>query len=163
MICIMVPGLARLHGGASTKELPMAYHNILVPLDFDNAVLAGNALDMARALAAPGAKVTLLHVMAPAPLFAVDYLPPGWRAEMQQAIEAEMRRLSAPLETIGLREIDVVVAEGEPGPAILDWARTENCDCIIIASHRPGLRDHLLGSTASKVVKHAPCAVHVLR
>lgn len=141
----------------------MTYRNILVPLDFDTSILVGNAVTMAQTLAAPGGKVTLLHVMPPEPLFAVDYLPSGWRDDMRAAIEAEMRSLALPLKHIGLREIDVVVVDGEPGPAILDWARAENCDCIIISSHRPGLREHLLGSTASKVVKHAPCAVHVLR
>ena len=36
-------------------------------------------------------------------------------------------------------------------------------DCIVIGSHKPGLIDYLLGSTAARVVRHAPCAVHVLR
>jgi len=35
--------------------------------------------------------------------------------------------------------------------------------CIVIGSHKPGLRDYLLGSTAAKVVRHAACAVHVKR
>jgi nucleotide-binding universal stress UspA family protein len=33
----------------------------------------------------------------------------------------------------------------------------------VIASHRPGMADLLIGSTAAQVVRHAPCAVHVLR
>ncbi len=36
-------------------------------------------------------------------------------------------------------------------------------DCIVIGSHKPGLSDYLLGSTAARVVRHAPCAVHVYR
>jgi len=36
-------------------------------------------------------------------------------------------------------------------------------DLIVIASHRPGLKDYFLGSTAGRVVRHSPCAVHVIR
>jgi universal stress protein F len=33
----------------------------------------------------------------------------------------------------------------------------------VIASHRPGIQDYFLGSTASRVVRHANCTVHVMR
>ena len=36
-------------------------------------------------------------------------------------------------------------------------------DLLIIASHRPGLQDYFLGSTAAHVVRHAACSVHVIR
>ena len=53
--------------------------------------------------------------------------------------------------------------EGHSGRSILDWAEENGPDLIIIASHRPGMQDLLLGSTASQVVRHARCAVHVVR
>ena len=46
---------------------------------------------------------------------------------------------------------------------ILDEAEKSGADLIIIASHRPGLQDYLLGSTAAKVVRHANCSVLVVR
>ena len=36
-------------------------------------------------------------------------------------------------------------------------------DLIILAAHHPLLRDYLLGSNASKVVRHADCSVLVVR
>ena len=42
-------------------------------------------------------------------------------------------------------------------------AKEKNADMIIIASHRPGLQDYFLGSTAAKVVRHATCSVLVVR
>ncbi|WP_170501927.1 universal stress protein, partial [Ruegeria atlantica] len=36
-------------------------------------------------------------------------------------------------------------------------------DCIVLASHKPGMKDFFLGSTAALVVRHARCSVHVLR
>ena len=47
--------------------------------------------------------------------------------------------------------------------SIIDFATSSGIDCIVIGSHRPGLSDYFLGSTASRVVRHAPCAVHVFR
>jgi nucleotide-binding universal stress UspA family protein len=42
-------------------------------------------------------------------------------------------------------------------------AEEKGADLIIIASHRPGLKDYFLGSTAAKVVRHAKCSVLVIR
>lgn len=56
-----------------------------------------------------------------------------------------------------------VVVEGHSGRTILDYAEETGSDLIVIASHRPGMGDMLMGSTATQVVRHAKCAVHVLR
>ena len=56
-----------------------------------------------------------------------------------------------------------VLLNGHSGRTITDHARKIGADCIIVGSHKPGLSDFLLGSTAARVVRHAPCAVHVLR
>ena len=56
-----------------------------------------------------------------------------------------------------------LVVEGHSGRTILDFAEDNGIDLIVVASHRPGMGDMLLGSTATQVVRHANCAVHVLR
>jgi len=56
-----------------------------------------------------------------------------------------------------------VVVDGHSGRTILDYAADAGSDLIVIASHRPGMGDLLMGSTATQVVRHAKCAVHVLR
>ena len=56
-----------------------------------------------------------------------------------------------------------VVVHGHAGGSIVDYATKHGCDCIVIASHRPGVEDYLLGSTAARVVRHAACSVHVMR
>ena len=52
---------------------------------------------------------------------------------------------------------------GHAGRDIVDFAERHAVDCIVIASHRPVFSDHLLGSTAARVVRHASCSVHVVR
>ena len=134
------------------------YHHILVPVAYEPDRPFGPALTIARKLGAPGARLTLLHVIEEAPAFAIDYLPEGWREDLRRAIEAD---LAAQLAVIDNGQ--VIVTEGNPGRIILDWARDNEVDCIIMPSHRPGMQDLLLGSTSSRVVRDAGCAVHVLR
>jgi universal stress protein F len=134
------------------------YDNILVPISFDEDRDAEGALAVARALANPGAKVTLLHVMEQIPGYAISYMPTDYITESRAAIQTE---LAAMAETIPGGH--AVLIEGHSGRTILDWADKHAADCIIIASHRPGMQDLLLGSTATTVVRHATCAVHVLR
>jgi nucleotide-binding universal stress UspA family protein len=132
------------------------YRHILVPVAYEPGIDAGQELAAARQLASPGGRVTLLHAMDPVPPLAIDYLPQGWRAELIAALEADLARQA---ETVPGGTIALV--EGEPARAILDFAEAEDVDCIVMASHR--IDTALFGSTAARVVRHAPCTVHLLR
>ena len=55
------------------------------------------------------------------------------------------------------------IIEGHSARTILDFAEENAIDCIVMGSHKPGLADYFLGSTAARVVRHANCAVHVHR
>ena len=52
---------------------------------------------------------------------------------------------------------------GTPWRQILDAAKAEGVDLIVIGSHGYGGLDRLLGTTAAKVVNHAECSVLVIR
>ena len=134
------------------------YHNILVPISFDPDRDVSAPLKLARLLATPEAKITLLHVVEQIPSYAITYMPADYMAEARAALESE---LSALADT--LPNAKGLVIEGHSWRSILDWAEQNNPDLIIIASHRPGMQDLLLGSTAAQVVRHAGCAVHVVR
>jgi nucleotide-binding universal stress UspA family protein len=55
------------------------------------------------------------------------------------------------------------VALGSPWQAVCAAARDENVDLIFIGSHGFGGIDHLLGTTAAKIVNHADRSVLVVR
>jgi nucleotide-binding universal stress UspA family protein len=60
--------------------------------------------------------------------------------------------------------IDARVLQGDPRAVIVDLARAEGADLIVVGSHgRTGLARILLGSVASYVVSHAPCTVTVVK
>ncbi|MBO9411458.1 MULTISPECIES: universal stress protein [unclassified Ruegeria] len=134
------------------------YHNILVPISFDAERDISGPLKLAEVLATPDAQVTLLHVVEHIPNYAISYMPPEYLSEARNALKTELDGLAAKLPNA-----KGIVIEGHSGRSILDWAAEHKPDLIIMASHRPGMQDLLLGSTANHVVRHAACAVHVVR
>lgn len=134
------------------------YKNILVPISFEDDTKVESALEAARALADTGGRVTLLHVVEHVPAYAMHYVPDDLVDATRAGLLAELERLSADLPGG-----QGAVVEGHAGRTILDHAAETGADCIIVASHRPGMQDYLLGSTAAQVVRHATCAVMVVR
>ena len=134
------------------------YKHILVPVAFDEDREPEKALAVARTLLEKGGRVTLLHVMEETPPFAINYIPPEDLRNLREALESELAEMAARFENArGL------VIEGHAGRTILEWVKENAPDCIVISSHRPGLSDYFLGSTAAHVVRNAQCAVHVVR
>jgi universal stress protein F len=134
------------------------YHNILVPIAFDHERDKSAPLKLAKLLSSPDAKVTLLHVIEHVPSYALSYLTEDFLKGTRDALDAEMEKLASQVPGAVGR-----VVEGHSGRTILDFAEKDGSDLIIIASHRPEMQDYLLGSTAARVVRHAQCAVHVVR
>jgi universal stress protein A len=53
---------------------------------------------------------------------------------------------------------------GNPWPAICQYAKQAEIDLIVLTTHgRTGLRHVLIGSTAERIVQHAPCPVLVVK
>ncbi|WP_420406684.1 universal stress protein [Hoeflea sp.] len=134
------------------------YRNILVAIAYDEARDRAAAFDVARVLADEDAAITALHVLEEIPVHVAHYIPVE---QVETGREEALARLKADLG--GVADVRPVVVTGNPGAKIVEYASDHDIDCIVIASHRPGLTDYFLGSTASRVVRHAKCAVHVLR
>ena len=134
------------------------YKNILVPVAVDHDPETERALTVARLLKDEGGRITLLTVLEAVPEFIMNQLPEGQlehnRDEMKKGLSEDMA---------GADDVDIAVVSGHAGRTILDFAGEQGIDCIVMNSHRPDLTDYFLGSTAARVVRHAQCAVHVLR
>lgn len=134
------------------------YKNILVPVSFEAGRDAHEALEIAQAIREPSGKITILHVLEHLPQYASDLLPDDHLETARHAVTAKLEPLAE-----GVAGAEIVVVEGHCARTILDFAMKQQKDCIVIASHRPGMQDLILGSTAARVVRHAQCAVHVIR
>ncbi|RRH71491.1 universal stress protein [Falsigemmobacter faecalis] len=133
------------------------YKNILVPVIQDHETTIASSMAAARVLCAEGGRITLLTVLAEIPTYVSQYLP---QDQLQRNLTDAKEALEAEFAGQG---VSVEVRAGHAAQTILDVAEADAHDCIVIASHRPGLQDYFLGSTAARVVRHAQCSVHVLR
>ncbi len=134
------------------------YENIMIPVSLDEDRDIQQATAVAKKLASPGARITFFHVTEGLPTYVADYIPPDVAENRRETMREKLADLAASVE--GAHGI---VVDGTSGRTITDWARDKGADLIVIASHRPQISDIFLGSTAAWVVRHADCAVHVIR
>lgn len=134
------------------------YTNILVPISFDEGRNSKQSIEIAKLLESKGGKVTLLHVMEEVPGYAATYMPEGYIENSQKGLQEELEVIAADIPGGQAK-----VISGHSATTILEFAESNGHDLIVIASHRPGMQDYFLGSTAHHVVRHAKCAVHVIR
>jgi len=135
------------------------YRNIIIPVDLGHAERLQPMVDVARLLGGDGANVVLLNVVENLPAFVVAELPSDLTT---RTIEDARERLQETVAGSGI-SAEIEVRSGHPATTILECAKDRNADLIVIASHRPGFGDFLIGSTAARVVRHAQCSVHVVR
>jgi len=133
------------------------YKNILVPMALDHGI-GKNTLGVARALLSEGGKITALHIYEAPQRSAGPYIDEG---VVQAAFDSARAKLEARAKEVPGLEAKIVT--GHVGRSIIEVAKEMQVDCIVIGSHKPGLIDFFLGSTAARVVRFAPCAVHVVR
>ena len=77
--------------------------------------------------------------------------------------ESQLARL---VRQVGAGDLhpELLVAHGASIYAeILGVAEEAGADLIVVGSHRPAMKDYLLGTNASRVVRHARCSVLVAR
>jgi len=138
---------------------------ILVPVDFSPPSL--RAVRFAREWAVRfRAGVRLLHVIEPmntaAPFGAEAMMPPP-PPDLRKKIRQELEKLAGKGSARSAK-VSVEVREGVAHAEIVDAARKLKSDIIIVAHRgRTGLLHALMGSTAERVVRHAPCPVLTLR
>jgi len=136
------------------------YNNILVPVDLAHEDVAKWILGLAGRLVAPGGKITAMHVIPEIPAFAEAYVPQDVRVVRDRDLQTALEKL---VKDAGLESAGVRLDRGGAYVRILEVIDQTEPDLVIIGSHRPGFSDIFLGSTAARVVRHAPCSVLVDR
>ncbi|HEY8994675.1 MAG TPA: universal stress protein [Lacunisphaera sp.] len=138
----------------------------LVPVDLSPVTdkVIETALDFARAFQG---RVALLHIIQPPVVAGGEYTLPAQIVEetvgySRKNAEVRLARHQESLSRAGV-ESTLNITVGAPVPLILAEAARTGADYVIMGSHGHGkLYDFLVGSTASGVLKKAPCGVIVI-
>ncbi len=140
------------------------FKTILVPIDLEDESSSARALDKAGGMAKSfGSQLVLMTVVPDFGMAMVaQYFPRDYEQKIMENARERLQALareSLPSDT----QCEVEVGHGRAYDEILRVAKARGCDLILMASHRPELRDYLLGPNAARVVRHAQCSVLVIR
>ncbi|MGY0218726.1 universal stress protein [Endozoicomonadaceae bacterium StTr2] len=140
------------------------YKNILIPIDMSCKGSWENSLPIAIEQARNHqATLHVLTVVPEAEIPAVAaLLPAGLDRRLRDQGKIALHDLikeDIPADIV----TEVRVNQGQPYKEILRAAKDIEADLIVMASHRPGLSDYLIGANAAHVVRHAKCSVMVVR
>jgi len=95
--------------------------------------------------------------------FSSFYVPHGNLQQFQEeALKAAQQKMSRTAkETFkAFKKVEARVAQGSPADKIIETAKSEGVDLIIMGTHgRKGLERAIFGSVCDKVVRTAPCPV----
>ena len=139
------------------------FKTILVPIDLDDVETARPALERAVSLAhAAQGTLRLIHVRSILPITFMEFVPPRFDEEQQQACERKLAEVAAGVALPGGR-VSIIVRMGAVYDEVLREASRIAADLIVVGSHRPTMANYLLGSNAATIVRHAPCSVLVVR
>ena len=139
---------------------------IVLPLDLDEESSWRKALPVALDLAHHSGAA--LHVMTVVPdaniamTVVAQLIPEGYE---QRLVEDAKKRLDELVKQYSLKDLPVqqVVRRGSVYKEILRYVNDAGADLVIMAAHRPEMKDYLLGLNASWIVRHADCSVWVVR
>ncbi|MFZ3033486.1 MAG: universal stress protein [Parvibaculum sp.] len=139
------------------------FKSVLVPVDVAHESSWLFALPEALELAkAGGKKVVIMTVVREmTALFEGVYFPFQLEKMMADARQ-KLTQLAIDFQSPDI-SIEQEVRFGSIGREILDCAKNRNTDVIVMASHRPEMRDYLIGPNAAHVAQNASCSVLVLR
>ncbi len=109
------------------------------------------------------ATVVVLFVAQDLSTFSTFYVPHGNIESFQkEALEAAKKKMASAVQEHfkGFAKLETKVEMGVPGAKILEVAKKEGVDLIIMGAHgHKGLERAIFGSTADKVVQNAHCPV----
>ncbi len=139
---------------------------ILVPQDFSEYSL--HALKYAVTFAELfKSELIVLHIVEPI-VYPADFSfgqvsIPAMEEEIRKHSEEQLNELVEREIPAGIKATPIIRV-GKPFIEIVEVAKGENADLIVISSHgRTGMDHVLFGSTADKVVRKAPCPVLTIR
>jgi nucleotide-binding universal stress UspA family protein len=137
---------------------------ILIAIDYnpDSQKVAETGYTIAKAL---NASVLLVHVIAESSYYTMSYSPimvyEGFMAEntllLGEGIKNQANNfLKSTAKYLGDENLETAILEGNTTDAILEFAKQEHVDLMVLGSHiHSGLYKLFISATAASVLKHS--------
>ncbi|HEY4122596.1 MAG TPA: universal stress protein [Byssovorax sp.] len=148
-----------------SNEAAPAHHANVIVAGLDSSERASGVRDTAIDLAvARHAKLVLVRAIG-----VPTEMIPEQRALLMtnlpdllhKGAEADLERYAQAVPDVLTLELSVRV--GVAWEAICEEAKARDASLIVVGAHEYGVVDRILGTTAAKVVNHAPCSTLVVR
>ena len=141
-----------------------------VLIGIDESVQGDQAIEFVKRMAwPPGTRMVVASAVTVPMLTSADSYAPvafdvtGLLGELTKIHRETASRQAKKLTDAGFTA-ESRVLDGDPRTALIEEARTEHADLLIVGSHgRTGIGKLVMGSVASHIVTHAPCSVVVVR
>jgi universal stress protein A len=140
-----------------------SYQHILAAIDFsaENDLIVEKAAELANQ---NGAQLSLIYVVAPIGVIYAEEIPLPTEFDLEERLVTQAQeKLEALLGNHQIDGAQTLVKTGTPKKEIVQAAREQAVDLIVIGSHgRHGIQ-LVLGSTANAVLHTADCDVLAVR
>ena len=129
---------------------------VLCPMDLSPVSM--NALEWANAVArVRRAELRMLHVVAPAGIVPAEGLAFGERDDMINTLRAALSSIDPDNRLVGGS-----ITQGDPGGAILDFARSKSAGLIVMGAAGAERPERPIGSVTAIVVARSECPVLIV-
>jgi universal stress protein A len=137
---------------------------IVCPVDFSET--SRRALEYAAAMAEKcGSTLSVVHVVEDVPALTAyaGVVTRSLREEMEDSARRDLGEWVSGLGPVAA-QARLAVIRGTPYKAIVEFAKREKADLIVMGTHgRSGFEHAFFGSVAERVLRRAPCPVLVVR
>lgn len=135
---------------------------ILAPIDFSDYSMEAlrGAMELANEL---DGELHIVHVVAPHFALFDKMREQARETLMVEEAEEELARIRRD-DCGNSAKVFAQVMVGPPVPKLVEYAKEQQIDLILLATHgRTGIEHLMIGSVAEKLVRAAPCSVLVFR
>lgn len=140
------------------------YKNIIVPVDISDEQSFCSVIPVVVNIATLcNATIHFLYIIPDFGLRLIeDYLPKHWFQDQTKKYEVQMKKL---VNKYIQRDInsEFCIGRGTIYDEVIRYADKNDADLVIISAVGQQLSDYMLGSNASKIVRHSTTSVLVVR
>jgi nucleotide-binding universal stress UspA family protein len=137
--------------------------DVVVGLDRSEVakIVLAEAIEFAKRYHGKLHVVRAVPVPVEMPLEALSVDPEALPARLLDHAQRDIERTVEGTDPALIGSVEARV--GVPWQVLVDVAKEKKAGLLVVGTHRYGVIDRLLGTTAARVANHAPCSVFIIR